>query len=203
MVTKITNTAFEILSFYRADYTVSLHVRAMAKTLGTSHVALLPHLRLLEELKILNAHTAGRNKQFTLNKDNILTKYYLNAAEELATIDFLEKHFIFKKLTGTLNTLDFSFPLLLFGSYVKGYADEESDIDLFIIGKLTENQQNAFKKFEATFGKKISIKTLTVEQFNVGLRNGDILIKEVVANHIVIRNADPFVTLLWRQYVER
>ena len=203
MVTRITNTAFEILSFYRADYTASLHVRAMAKILGTSHVALLPHLRLLEELKILNAHTSGRNKQFTLNKDNILAKYLMSVTEELATIDFLEKNFLLKKLAENMNTIDLSISVLLFGSYVKGYANEESDIDLFTIGRLTENQQNAFSKFEATFGKKISIKTATTENFSVGLRNGDILIREVVANHIVIRNADPFVTLLWRQYVER
>jgi predicted nucleotidyltransferase len=99
--------------------------------------------------------------------------------------------------------MDLSIPIMLFGSYAKGYANEESDIDLFAIGKLAENQREVFNKFEATFGKKISVKTLTIEQFNMGLRNGDILIREVVANHIVIRNADQFVTLLWRQYVER
>jgi len=161
----------------------------------------LPHLKLLEELKILNAQTLGRNKQFTLNKDNILTKYYLIAAEEHVTIQYLQKTFLIKKLAEHLNNIDISVPLLLFGSYVKGYANEESDIDLFAIGKLTENQQDAFNKFEAIFGKKINVKTATAENFNAGLRNGDILIREIVANHIVIRNADPFVTLLWRQYV--
>ena len=203
MVEKLTSTAFEILSLYRTDYTATLHVRAIAKTIGTSHVALLPHLKRLEELKTLNAQTSGRNKQFTLNKDNILTKYYLIAAEEYVTIQYLQKTFLIKKLAEHLNNIDISSPLLLFGSYVKGYANEKSDIDLFAIGKLTENQQNTFGKFEATFGKKINIKTATAENFNAGLRNGDILIREVVANHIVIRNADPFVTLLWRQYVER
>ncbi len=68
---------------------------------------------------------------------------------------------------------------------------------------ITENQQNAFNKFEATFGKKINIKAVTTENFNAGLRSGEVLIREVVANHVVIRNPDPFVTLLWRQYVER
>jgi predicted nucleotidyltransferase len=203
MVEKLTNNIFEILSLYRADYTTSMHIRAMAKLLRTSHVALLPYLKLLEELKILNSEKAGRNKQYTLNADNILTKYYLTTTEELATIRYLEKNFLMKKLAEHLYNIDISTPLILFGSLVKGYATEESDIDLFSIGKLTENQQNHINKFETTFGKKINIKTATTENFNTGLRTGDILVKEIVANHIVICNPDSFVMMLWRQYIER
>ncbi len=203
MVVKITNNIFEILSFYRTDYSASMHIRAMAKLIGTSHVALLPYLRLLEKLKILNSEKAGRNKQYTLNKGNVSTKYYLLATEELVTIAYLGKIFLIKKLAEHLNNIDISNPLILFGSYAKDYATEESDIDLFSIGKLTENQQSHIKKFEAAFGKKINLKTATIENFNAGLRTGDILIKEVVANHIIISNPDPFVTMLWRQYIER
>jgi predicted nucleotidyltransferase len=203
MVVKLTNNIFEILSLYRSDYSTSMHIRAMAKLLRTSHVALLPYLKHSEELKILNFEKAGRNKQYTLNADNILTKYYLTTAEALATISYLEKNFLIRKLAEHLNNMDISTPLILFGSQVKGYATEESDIDLFTIGKLTENQQNQINKFETTFGKKINIKTATTENFNTGLRTGDILIKEIVANHIVICNPYPFVTMLWRQYVER
>ena len=194
---------FRILSLYRTDYTANLHMRAMAKLLGTSHMTLLPHLKRLEETKILQTETVGKNKQYTLNKNNLLTKYYLIVTEGFATIAYLQKTFIIKKLAEHLNNLGIQNPLILFGSYAKGYATEESDIDLFSIGKLTENQQTNIKKFEATFGKKINMKTATVENFEAGLRTGDILIKEVVANHIVISNPDPFVTLLWRQYVER
>ena len=203
MVEKITNNVFEMLALYRADYSASMHIRAMAKLIGTSHVTLLPYLKHLEKLKILNSEKAGRNKQYTLNSDNILTKHYLITTEELATISYLDKNFLIKKLAEHLSNIDISNPLILFGSYAKGYATEESDIDLFSIGKLTENQHTHTKKFEATFGKKINIKTVSTENFNAGLRTGDILIKEVVANHIVISNPDPFVTMLWRQYVER
>lgn len=194
---------FKILSLYRTDYASNLHMRAMAKLLHNSHMTLMPHLKRLEELKILQTEKVGKNKQYTLNKDNTLTKYYLIITEELVTMDYLETTFIIKKLAEHLNNIDLSNPLILFGSHAKGYATEESDIDLFNIGKLTENQLYYIKKFEATFGEKINIKTATTENFNAGLRTGDILIKEVVANHIIISNPDPFVTMLWRLYVER
>jgi predicted nucleotidyltransferase len=194
---------FKILSLYRQNYTANLHMRAMAKLLDTSHMTLLPHLKRLEELKILQTEKVGKNKHYTLNKDNVLTKYYLIATEELVTIDYLEKTFLIKKLAEHLTSIDISNPLILFGSYAKGYATEESDIDLFSIGRLNEKQTNHIQKFEATFGKKINIKTASAENFNAGLRAGDILIREVVANHVVMCNLDSFVTVLWRQYVER
>ena len=194
---------FRILSLYRTDYIAKLHMRAMAKLLGTSHMTLLPHLKRLEENKILQTETVGKNKQYTLNKNNLLTKYYLIVTEGFVTISYLQKTLIIKKLAEHLSNIDFSTSLILFGSYAKGYATEESDIDLFSIGKLAETQQTHIKKFEATYGKKINLKTATAENFTAGLRSGDILIREVVANHIVICNPDPFVTLLWRQYVER
>jgi len=202
MEEKITNN-FRILSLYRNDYSASTHIRAMAKLIGTSHVALLPYLKRLEELKILYSEKTGKNKQYHLNKDNILTKHYLTITEELTTIDYLEKNFLIKKLAEHLNEINTANPLILFGSYAKDYATEESDIDLFCIGALAENQISHIKKFESTFGKKINIKTATTENFNTGLRTGDILIKEVVKNHVILKNADPFVTLLWRYYTER
>jgi predicted nucleotidyltransferase len=175
----------------------------MAKLIGTSHVTLLPHLKRLEELKILYSEKVGRNKQYMLNQDNILTKYYLTTTEELVTIDYLEKNFLIKKLAEHLNNIDTTNPLILFGSYAKDYATEESDIDLFCIGELAENQKNNIKNFETTYGKKINIKTATIENFNTGLRTGDLLIKEIIKNHIILRNSDPFVTILWRHYTER
>jgi predicted nucleotidyltransferase len=194
---------FKALSLFRTDYAISLHVRAMANLLKVSHMTLLPHLHRLEELKILQSTKTGRNKNYRLNKDNILTKYLLTATEELATIEYLEKSQFIRKLAEHLNSLDTSNSLILFGSYADSSATDESDIDLFSIGTLTKGQTSHIKKFEATFGKKINIKTATTENFNTALRTGDILIKEIVRNHIILRNADPFVTMLWRYYIER
>lgn len=202
MVEKFTSVLFKILNFYRTNYSNRTHARAMAKNLNLSHVALLPYLKQLQELKILNAQTEGRNKQYTLYKENNLTQNYLIITEEIATINYLEKTYLIKKLSEHVNSANIFFPLILFGSYAKGYAIEESDIDLFCIGKLTDTQHDYLKKFEATYGKKINIKTANPENFQSSLRNGDILIKEVIANHIILSNPDPFVALLWRNYIE-
>ena len=194
---------FKILSLYRTNFEASLHARAIGKLLSTSHMTLFPYLMRLEELKILNSTIVGRNKQYTLNKENILTKYYLVATEQFVTLEFLEKNFLIQKLAEHLNGIDLASPLILFGSYAKGYANEQSDIDLFVLGKINENHLVYLKKFEATYGKQINVKTASTENFEAGLWSGDILIREVIKDHIVLSNPDPFVTILWRSYVER
>jgi predicted nucleotidyltransferase len=194
---------YKILTLYRSNYAISLHARAIGKLLSTSHMTLLPYLTRLEGLKILHSTMVGRNKQYTLNKENILTKYYLTASEQVVALNYLEKNFLMRKLSEHLNSIDIMNPLILFGSHAKGYADEESDIDLFYIGKIPEKQLLHIKKFETIYGKKINIKNVSTENFNIGLRTGDILIKEIVRDHIVLCNPDPFVTMLWRNHIER
>ncbi len=187
---------------FRADYNTNLQVRAMAKLLNLSHMTLLPHLKQLEQLKILKSTRVGRNKNYSLNQSNILTKCYIITIEEIVTVGSLKKNKLLRKLGEQLTTIDTSDPLILFGSYADGTATDESDIDLFSIGTLTRTQLAHIKKFEATYGKKLNIKTASLKRFNTALQTGDILIKEIIRNHIILRNADLFVTMLWRCYAE-
>ena len=203
MEEKITNQSFTILSLYRTNYATALHARAMAKKLGVSHVTLLPHLRQLEKTKILLSRKVGKNKEYLLNPNNSLTKRYLEIAEQLATIDYLNKNFLIKKISDQLSSLNLTGPLVLFGSYAKDYSTEASDIDMFYLGRLEQDHQSKIKKCGKTYGKEINIKTSTIGNFHNGLRTGDTLIREIVENHIILQNPGPFVNLVWRYYTER
>lgn len=201
MVEKITNYRFAILQLYRNSYDASFHVRAMAKLLGTSHVTLLPHLRRMEKSRILISRKVGKNKEYLLNPDNVITKDYLVIAEKLETIGYLEKNFLIKKISEQLLNLGLTGTVVLFGSYAKNYATEASDIDLLYLGKLSEGMLEEIKKFGKTYGKEINVKTATLKNFKEGLRTGDALIKEIVKSHIILQNPELFVSLLWRHYI--
>lgn len=200
MAVKITNYIFDILNLYRTDYTKSLHVRAIAKLLNTSHVTLLPHLKKLEKNKILISRKVGKNKEYLLNPNNILTKDYLALSEKLEAIKYLQKNFLIKKVYQHLINVNVQGAVVLFGSYAKNYATETSDIDLFCLSKLSENQILEIKKIGKIYGKEISIKTSTIKNFNEGLIIGDTLIKEIIKNHVILQNPDLIVNLLWRNY---
>jgi len=200
MEEKITDYDFAILNLYRYNYNSSFHARAMAKLLKTSHVTLLPHLRTLEKNKILISRKVGKNKEYLLNPDNIITKDYLTIAEKLQAIKYIQKNFLIKKISEQLSALNLLGSIVLFGSYAKNYATEASDVDIFYLGKLSDAQTQEIKKVGKTYGKEINVKTATTDNFLDGLKTGDALIKEVIKNHIALQNPEPFVNLCWRHY---
>lgn len=202
MVDKITDYKLRILSLYRCDYSSYYHVRELAKLIKKSHVTLLPHLRALEKDKILTSKKAGKNKVYSLNFDNILTKDYMILAEKFASITFLEKSFMIKKIHAETISLNIQNAFVLFGSYAKGSETKESDIDLFFLGEIKEDIINKIKVIGKIYNKTINVKKSSFESFEKGLRTKDTLVKEIIKDHIILQNSEMFISALWRYYVE-
>ncbi|MBI1970447.1 hypothetical protein HYS47_01745, partial [Candidatus Woesearchaeota archaeon] len=99
MVEKTTNTKLGIISLFKSDYLAQFHVREMAQLIKKNHVTLLPHLKDLEKDRILIAKTVGKNKAYSLNFENIITKAYVTLSETVGAIVFFEQVFLIKKIT--------------------------------------------------------------------------------------------------------
>lgn len=202
MVDKATNNKLRILGLYRSNLLAQFHAREMAKLLQKSHVTLLPHLRDLETENVLSSRQSGKNKVYALNLDNLLAKNYLLLSEIFESILYLEQVFLIKKINVEIARLDLSGTMVLFGSYAKKTFTDESDIDLFYLGNLSENEVSQIKAVGKTYGQIINIKTSTPKQFEAGLRKKDFLITEIVKNHLILSNPDNFVNALWRNFYE-
>lgn len=203
MVEKTTNTKIGVISLFRSDYLVQFHVREMAKLTKKSHVTLLPHLKALKKDKILTVKTVGKNKVYSLNFENIITKNYLNLSETVETTAFLEQIFLIKKITKEIFNLNLSGTIILFGSYVKKTSHEDSDIDLFYLGQINDKEIQNIKNIGKTYGRTINVKKSTLKNFELGLRKKDPLIIEIVKNHIILQNPEQFINALWRYYDEK
>jgi predicted nucleotidyltransferase len=203
MVGKMTSLKFEILNLFRSNYSIQLHVREMAKLTKKSHVTLLSHLQALEKDKILISKTIGRNKQYSLNLDNIITKNYLTISETIATTSFIEQIFLIKKITKEILNINLLGTMIIFGSYAKKTFQEDSDIDLFFIGQITEQEIQKIRNIGKIYGKTINLKKSTFNNFESGLKKKDPLIIEIIKNHIIIQNPEQFVHFLWRYYNEK
>lgn len=197
MVGKITNWKLGIIGLYRGDYLAVFHIREMAKQLGTSHVALRPHLKSLEEERILDSHTKGRNREYSLNLSNISTKKYMVLAEEAAAIDYLEKVFFVKMLLKEMQDFRVEGTIALFGSQVKGYSTDASDFDLLHVGNLTEKQAKDIRSFGSIYRKRIDLKRISLRDFKDCLRKRDVLIWQVVSDHIILQGSSLWVDILW------
>jgi predicted nucleotidyltransferase len=202
MVDKTTNIKLKILSLFRSDYLANFYIREMAELIKKNHVTILPHLKSMEKDNILISRVAGKNKIYSLNLDNILAKNYICMSELSESVFFQEKIFIIKKINEEISKLYLSGSFLLFGSYAKNSFKDDSDIDIFYLGRLKEAELIKIKAIGKVYDKIINIKTAEIKNFEAGLRKKDALIMEILKYHIVLQNFDLFINALWKYYNE-
>mgnify|MGYP001558991298 FL=1 len=144
----------------------------------------------------------GKNKVYSLNLDNILTKNFPSISELVESISYQEQVFLIKKINTEISKLNLPWTLLLFGSYAKKTFKEDSDIDLFYLGELKETESTKIKAIGKTYGKTINLKTAATHNFENGLRKKDALIIEILKYHFILQNQDQFINALWGYYNE-
>lgn len=176
MVQKRNNLELDIVELLlRADN----HVRGIAQSLNESHSTVLRKLNNLKEETVVDYKKQGKNKVYFIKK-NILSRSYVLQTELYKLIKLLrlypELSIIFEEILKTSNEK----LIVLFGSYAKGLAKKDSDIDIYI-----ETKNRNVKKLVENIHSKINV--------NIGVFNTrSPLIKEVIKNHIIIRGLEEF-----------
>jgi len=197
----INQTTLKILGLYASDYKKSLHLREIARETKVDVKAVQLQLKRLEKRNILSSIMKGRNKEYYLNLSNSISKYYMILAETFASLSYLGKNFLIKKVIDEIGS-HIEGTIILFGSFAKGQTNERSDIDLFVV---TERKidRSVFTKAGNLIGRETSVKSSTRTQFLKGLENGDPLVREVVSNHIVLKGIDELCDTMWRYYARK
>lgn len=188
MITKVNDIDLRVLSLFTKSYDKEHYIREIEKLLEISSRTALVTLAKLEKQGILESKTRGKIKLYFIRKSGISKEYFL-ITEQYKKIRFLEKNplirEVFEKADIYLNGI-----ILVFGSYAKGIQKEDSDLDLFIVGKCDKNK---IQEIGNKYGIKINIKSYPANMFKKGLHQ-DILLKEIEENHIIIKGAEDFVT---------
>lgn len=84
--------------------------------------------------------------------------------------------------------------IVLFGSYVKGTATKESDVDIILISKTKAGIDKIAKEIYAKYGKEINAVLLTPGDFKK--QKDKALIKEVIKDHCILYGVEKFVNLV-------
>ncbi len=194
----INQTTLKILSLYRVDYKKPLHLRAIARETGVDVKAVQHQLKRLEAANLLASQIQGRNKEYQLNLANPAGKYYMTIAEAYSTVLFLATHFPVKRMLGEVQD-NVDGTVIVFGSQVKGGAGTESDIDLLALTSRKVDRR-PIEEAAGLANRKVSLKSMTRRQFIQGLEKSDPLVREVTADHILLKGIDDFCEILWRYY---
>jgi uncharacterized protein len=194
MYKKITFTenTLQVLSLFTNDFSRDYYVREVEKLLKISPRTAQLILEDLEDKGVLESKKRGKIKIFKLNPSDF-TKRYLVFVEQYKAIAFLEKKILIKeiieKITPHIRGIG-----VIFGSYVKELEKEGSDLDLFIAGNYDNDE---IKKVSENLGVDVSVKCYPLKTFEKNITK-DILLKEVLKNHVVFLNVEQFIQVVFK-----
>ncbi len=77
---------------------------------------------------------------------------------------------------------------VIFGSFANFTKTEKSDLDLFVIGSISE-----LSDLETLYNIKINVVKSTANKF----KSDDLFSKEILNNHIILKGVDEFIRLIW------
>jgi predicted nucleotidyltransferase len=198
-----TPTASRIIGIYSNEYNKSVYLRELARAIKIDHKAVGLQLKKLEHANVLSSVKKGRNLEYRLNLDNIVTKYYIILSEIFAAKNLIENNFMIKKLIEAMGR-DVDGSIILFGSFAKGKETKDSDIDIMILtDKIIKYEPSRYRlthEVGSGINREINIKEITKDGLMQGLRKNDPLVHEIVNNHILLKGAEEFCNILWEYY---
>ena len=170
------NITSEILNVLFGE---EIHARALAKRLDINHMTVMRNLKELVSENVLEFRKEGRNKVYFLKK-NMEARNYELISELYKLNKTLEKYPELRKTIKNIQQNKEIGLAILFGSYAKGTANKNSDIDVFI-----ETKDRNLKKELELLNSRLSVKIGEYDRSSP-------LIKEIEKNHIIIKGAEIF-----------
>ncbi|MBW2976132.1 nucleotidyltransferase domain-containing protein [Candidatus Woesearchaeota archaeon] len=183
----ITENSLQVLSLFTNGFDREYYIREVEKLLEISPRTSQLILEDLENKGLIGSKTRGKIKSYKL-KINELSKRYLAFVEQYKSISFMEKNLMVKEVIEKICPFIDGIGII-FGSYAKGRANKESDLDIFVAGVYEKEE---IKKVSRNIGIEISVKCYPLKLFEKNL-DQDIFLKEILKNHIVFLNAESFI----------
>jgi DNA-binding transcriptional ArsR family regulator len=182
------NNIIQILREFSGDYNKRIYGRQISRKLKMNQKTVSNILAKLEKEDIIKFSQEGKNKYYFLNKFNLHLKEVLKLIEIQNKIEFVEKNSKLKDLFDKLEQRTKGM-LIIFGSYANYSNSKNSDLDIFIIGKISDKSD-----LEELYGIKINIIVSEEGKFN----KQENIIQEVIKNHVVLKGVEQFIDLIWK-----
>jgi predicted nucleotidyltransferase/predicted transcriptional regulator len=170
------------------DYTMEIivellkgenHVRAIAKSLNTNHMNISRKIKQLSKRNVVDFKVRGKNKTYSL-KETIESRAFVIMSENYRLLKVLAKYPVLRGIFEKIQNNQKIKMAILFGSYAKGLAKQESDIDVYI--------ETVERRVKQEIGKIDSNLSIKIGEFSTG----NLLIKEIIKNHIIIKGVEDY-----------
>ncbi len=153
------------------------HLRGIASHLNINHMMVSRRIKDLIKDNVVDFRVEGKNKIFFLKK-NIEAKNYIFSAEGYKLNKLLRKYPSLRQIVEKIQADKRIKLAVLFGSYAKGTAREESDVDIYV-----DTNDKEIKESLSLLNSKLSVK---IGKYN----KSNLLIKEIEKNKVIIKGIE-------------
>lgn len=186
-MTDISHLRLDILAPFTREYSKKMYASEIARIAEKPQKTVSRQLNKYCEMNLIRYNREGKNKYYYLDLENPATKILLNAIETYKSIKFLVQN---KRSASLIRELCKNSIVLLFGSYAKGTAKMDSDIDLVIIGK-----KQQIERILERYPLKISPKYTTIEKLRKLIKERNALAIEIKKDHILFNEIEKFIEM--------
>ena len=155
------------------------HIRGLAKLVNTSQTTIARKVKELHKNNVVDFKQEGKNKVVFLKK-SLEAKQYAYSVETQKFIEVLKRYPYLRRIIELIKKNGKISLVILFGSYAKGIAKKESDVDIYI-----DTTDKKLKEEVELIDSRINVK--------IGKYNKEsLLIKEIDKNHVIIKGIEPY-----------
>jgi len=183
----ITENHLNVLSLFTKGFDKDYYIREVERILKISPRTSQLILVELEKKGVLTSQMKGKIRIYKLHNTGT-AKDYMTLAEQYKKTTFLESDSLMKELASKI-VKSADGIVAVFGSYAKRTQKEGSDVDVFIAGKCDVDK---IRRVSKLYGIEISVKKYPLKTFKEKFKS-DILIKEVLENHIILSGLEEFM----------
>lgn len=170
-----------ILGLLYSNPDKSYYFREIARILNREPGVFQHDLNNLEKRRVLNSYFQGKQRYFKLNKNYPLYKELKNIVFKTTGAE--------GELTKLVNNFYEIKRAFLFGSFVKGKADELSDIDLLVVGSPDmEDFSQKVRNLEKKLDREINYIIFGQNEYKEKIKKKDPFLTEILKNKIILKD---------------
>lgn len=197
-LSNITHKWVDLLRPFSGGYSLKMSASELSEKTEIPQQSASRYLNRLVRLNLINYTTVGKNKLFYFDLGKQNTKITLNLIENQKALQFqLSSKEVAVIIEQVLNSCE---SLIIFGSYASGRFNEESDLDLVILGK---SDKDEIKKIKQKQIMQINEHYASYKEFDKLLNSGNPLALEIMKNHVLFGDVSKIADIFWRREYER
>ena len=179
-------TLLKIIELMRKNIDLGLTISQISKLLKIGYAPAYNHINQMEKEDIINVLKIGNAKQCKLNLENAKTRHLLQELDIKRKENLYDKNQKLKSIIESLilklteKYISELLSIVLFGSYAKGIANKQSDIDLmFVVNdlkdkNLRESIERECASFQYSHNLKISPLITDIKEFKKMLNSKEL-----------------------------